>query len=90
MGKLKIRVTGYVEGMCRNEQDKVRSHLYAITDKGDYYPMCGWGWNRSDGTAYSIFRGHTSARGTCKTCQKNVDAHRAPVIGGWPHKTKWI
>lgn len=81
--------TGYVEGLDRNEQHKVRSHLYKETPDG-LYPMCGYGWNRSDGEAFSIFRGHKSSRGTCKACIKNIKAGKDPVFNGFPHKTKWI
>lgn len=78
-----------IEGMCRNDQHAVRSHLYAKID-GEYYPMCGYGWNRSDGDGFSIFRGHQSARGTCKLCKRNVEAGKSPVKDGWPHSTKWL
>lgn len=79
----------FIEGMCRNEQHRVRSHLYVSVD-GELYPMCGYGWNRSDGQGFSIFRGHKSNRGTCKLCIKNVNAGKPPVTDGFPHKTKWI
>lgn len=101
-----------IEGMCRNEQHKVRSHLYMavkevmpIEEVSSYrtdavvngkvevtnlYPMCGYGWNRSNGQSYSIFRGNKSARGTCKLCMRNLEAGKNPVIEGFPHKTKWI
>lgn len=82
-------MSDYIEGMCRNDQDKVRSHMYAVID-GKYFPMCGYGWNRSDGEAFSIFRGHHSARGTCQLCLNNIAANKPPVRNGWPHKTKWL
>ena len=78
-----------IEGMCRNDQDTVRSHLYAKID-GDLWPMCGYGWNRSGGHRFSIFRGHHSARGTCKLCQRNVTAGKPPVMDGWDHRTRWL
>lgn len=80
----------YVEGMCRNDQHKVRSHMYAMREDGQLLPMCGYGWNRLGGQAFSIFRGHQSARGTCKLCLKNIAAGKSPITDGWPHKTKWI
>ena len=83
------KVIEYVHGMCRNEQDKVRSHLYVETPKG-LLPMCDYGWNRSDGERYSIFRGHKSARGVCKICIKRRDAGLPPVIKARPHKTRWL
>ena len=79
----------YVEAMCRNEGDKVRSHIYKKT-KGDLYPMCGYGWNRLDGDGFSIFRWHKSRRGTCKTCLKGMEQGKDPIVDGWAHKTKWL
>lgn len=79
----------YVTGACRNEPDATRAHLYADTDEG-LFPMCGYGWNRSDGTSLSILRGHGSRRGTCRLCKKNAEQGRPPVKNGWPHKTKWL
>lgn len=96
----------FIEAMCRNDQHKVRSHLYEVfhrepemTDDGaiiaescgpDYAPMCGYGWNRSDGESFSILRGHRSARGTCQLCKANVEANKPAVTDGWAHKTKWL
>ena len=83
-------VVEYIPGICRNEQDKVRSHTYARTAAGNYWPMCDYGWNRSDGARFSIFRGHISNRGHCKLCNANEAAGRRPVICARPHKTKWL
>lgn len=105
-------MTKFVEAVCRNEQDKVKSHLYKevaelvpVEELSSYavdavrdgkvevtnlYPMCGYGWNRNDGDSFSIFRGHRSRRGTCKTCLNNIEKNKEPVKNGWPHKTKWI
>lgn len=61
----------YVEGMDRNEQDKVVSHIYAGKVKGDPEgPLCVRGWNRSDGMGFSIFRGNQSAIGTRTVCRR--------------------
>ncbi|MGI9485433.1 MAG: hypothetical protein ACR2RF_06035 [Geminicoccaceae bacterium] len=79
----------FVEGMCRNDQDAARSHFYERVD-GDYWPMCGYGWNRSDGHAFSIFRGHRSMRGTCKICLRNIAADKPSLKEGWEHPTKWL
>ena len=79
-----------ITGVCRNEPNATRHHLYVYGDDGELYPMCGYGWNRSDGTAFSIFRGHTSDLGECALCRKNLDAGKPPVTGGWHHKTRWI
>jgi hypothetical protein len=84
-----VILEGYVEGICRNEGDKVRSHLYKEVD-GNVYPMCGYGWNRSNGTRLSVFMGHSSAKGTCRRCLDNMNAGKAPVTEGWEHRTKWI
>ena len=79
----------YVIGADRNNPDDVRSHLYANTPAG-LLPMCGYGWNRSDGEALSILRGYRSARGICLLCQRNIDEGREPVKAGFRHKTKWL
>lgn len=50
------------------------THLYElgenIMDFGN--PMCVRGWNRENGTAYSIFRGHVSEAGLCKVCVRRA------------------
>lgn len=95
----------YVEAIGRNEgEDKQHSHLYVLvsqpTDvaamvglraRTGYLPMCRYGWNRSDGEGFSIFRGHRGARGLCKICQKRLAAG-LPGVESKPgsHKTKWI
>jgi len=81
--------TGIVIGACRNEPDESRAHLYKYVDN-ELYPMCGYGWNRSNGNAFSILRGWGSQRGTCKLCENNVKAGKQPVMDGFPHKTKWL
>lgn len=78
-------------GVDRNDPDGVRSHLYVPDPEvGGLVPMCGYGWNRSDGSAFSIFRGWASRRGICKLCERNLAAGRPPVTEGWPHPTRWI
>lgn len=82
----------YVEAIGRNEgEEKGHSHLYATEDDRNYLPMCRYGWNRSDGAAFSIFRGHVGARGACKICRKRADAglHGVEAQPG-SHKTKWL
>jgi len=73
----------------RNEPDNSRAHYYAHTKHG-LLPMCGYGWNRSDGSSFSVLRGWTSRRGTCKLCERNITADKPPVKNGFPHKTKWL
>lgn len=82
-------VTGYCSGQDRNE-DWATVHTYAIMEDGRLLPMCGYGWNRSGGEAFSILRGSPGTQGDCKLCAKNVAAGRPPVEGGFPHRTKWL
>lgn len=86
-------VVGYRAGEDRNEAAYGRRstiHTYAMMDDGELWPMCGYGWNRSDGTRFSIFRNAPGTEGDCKVCGKNVAAGRLPVFDGFPHKTKWL
>lgn len=79
----------FVVGMGRNPgEEKQVSHLY-LFDGDDYYPMCGYAWNRSRGEAFSIFRGHVGAKGICKLCEKNK-AKGLTGVPPWPHKTRWL
>lgn len=82
----------FVEAIGRNPGEELQhSHLYFYDkNNGGLTPMCTYGWNRSDGEGYSILRGHTGARGTCKRCLKRARAGDAPLFNGAPHKTKWI
>lgn len=82
-------VIGYRSGSCRND-DQALSHTYAMLTDGGLFPMCGYGWNRSDGERFSIFRGTPGTEGDCKLCRKNVAASKQPVFQGFPHKTKWL
>ena len=83
------KVIGYRSGSDRNN-DNALSHTYAMMDDGELYPMCGYGWNRSDGTGFSIFRGTQNTEGDCKLCRKNVAARKPPVMDGFKHKTRWL
>jgi len=78
----------YRAGTCRNDMN-ARSHTYAETDDG-LLPMCSYGWNRSDGMAFSIIRSEIGTEGKCKLCRKNVAAGKPPVKDGFPHPTKWL
>jgi hypothetical protein len=83
-------ITAFRSGSCRNEPHR-KSHTYVETRiEGELYPMCGYGWNRSDGEAFSIFRGSFGVAGTCERCRKNLIDGKPPVMNGWPHKTKWL
>ena len=78
----------YRSGTDRNDQSAL-THTY-IDDEDGLWPMCGYGWNRSDGDRLSIFRGSPGTEGRCKLCRKNVAAGKPPVKDGFPHKTKWL
>jgi hypothetical protein len=81
-------IISYRSGQCRNDR-YAKTHTYAETADG-LYPMCGYGWNRSDGTGFSIFRKTPGTQGECKLCQKNLAAGKAPVTDAFPHKTRWL
>ena len=81
----------YVEAIGRNPGEQYQhSHLYAVDDDGNYFPMCIYGWNRSDGEGFSIFRGHSGSKGLCKICKRRVEANLPPIKDGSKHKTKWL
>ena len=82
----------YVTGMGRNEgEDNLVTHLYEGSYESPGSPMCRFGWNRSNGAAYSIFRNNISNKGICKTCQKRAEKGlpSVPAVEG-SHKTKWL
>jgi hypothetical protein len=79
-------VVGYRSGQCRNDENAL-SHTYAMMEDGELWPMCGYGWNRSDGER---FRSAPGTEGRCKLCRANVAAGKPPVIDGFPHKTRWL
>lgn len=73
---------GYVEGLGRDIPAPRRSHLYKGTFNDPGLPMCRYGWNRDDGTAYSIFRGNRGDDGLCKICLKRATAGLDGVKAG--------
>lgn len=80
----------YVEAVGRNPgEEKGRSHLYLLED-GEYTPMCEFGWNRSDGERFSIFRGWRGHRGLCRTCSNRAEKGLEPIREARGHKTQWI
>lgn len=83
------RVLFYRSGQCRNDE-RALSHTYAQTAAGKLWPMCDYGWNRSGGAGFSIFRGAPNTEGDCKICDRNVAAGRRPVLRARPHKTRWL
>ncbi|TMJ04315.1 MAG: hypothetical protein E6G97_07370 [Alphaproteobacteria bacterium] len=82
-------VVDYRAGQDRNEA-RALSHTYAMMSDGELWPMCGYGWNRSGGERFSIFRSAPGTRGDCKLCARNVAAGKPPVTDGFAHKTKWL
>jgi hypothetical protein len=83
------KVAYYLAGSCRND-DEALSHTYAHTVAGNYWPMCEYGWNRSDGHRFSILRGPPGTEGNCKLCRKAVEAGKRPVHRPRGHKTRWL
>ena len=83
------KVIGYRAGEDRGD-DTALSHTYAMTSAGHLWPMCEYGWNRSNGHRYSIFRGSPGSEGDCKLCRANVAAGKRPVVRPRGHKTKWL
>lgn len=81
----------YCEAIGRNVgEEKGHSHLYYVDKRGNYWPLCMYGWNRSDGERFSIFRGHRGDKGLCKLCAKARDAGSKGLRKPVPHKTKWL
>lgn len=82
----------FIIGADRNNPDEARAHLYEVMPGDEYElrPMCTYGWNRSDGSAFSILRGNGSARGTCKICTRRRDADLPALEVGGAHKTRWV
>lgn len=85
-----LKVIDYIIAADRNNPDEARAHWYAITEDHDYWPMCIYGWNRSDGDSFSILRGNGSARGVCKVCQIRKEKKLEPIFYPTRHKTKWL
>jgi hypothetical protein len=82
-------VAFYRAGQCRND-DNALSHTYAEMESGDLWPMCGYGWNRSNGHRFSIFRGAPGSEGDCKICARRVRLNLPPVLEGIERPTRWI
>lgn len=67
--------TKYRPGLGRDYPHPKRSHLYEIGDNVmDFkYPMCSYGWNRDNGTSYSIWRNQIGDKGVCRLCIKRAN-----------------
>lgn len=76
-------------GQCRNN-DRALSHTYAEMKNGDLWPMCDYGWNRSNGNRFSIFRGTPGSEGDCKICARRLRLKLPPVTQAFAHKTRWF
>lgn len=79
---------GYILGQDRNDMNLV-THIY----KGDFnnpgLPMCVRGWNRSDGSGYSIFRGNVGNVGICRICTRRMLEGKEGVPSR-KRKTRWL
>ena len=63
---------GYGIGISRDDRgEKTVAHLYKLDDGTFGKPMCEKGYTHGI-YGYSIFRGHTSPKGICKTCMKRA------------------
>lgn len=81
----------YVEAIGRNPgEGRQVSHIYVDDGSGDLEPLCRWGWNRSDGKGFSIFRGHRGGKGLCRVCARRMAAGEVQGPGPSNRKTKWI
>lgn len=89
MTEMAFGVVSYRSGTDRNDESAL-THTYADMADGNLWPMCGYGWNRSNGDRFSIFRGSPGTQGDCKVCERNVRLGKPPVTDGFPHKTKWL
>lgn len=75
----------YISGQSRDHNDDHKvTHLYYGTFDEPGWPMCVRGWNRDDGTGYSIWRGNISPAGLCKICQRRAALNLPPI----PRKTQ--
>lgn len=83
------KVDFYRSGQCRNNPNAL-THTYAETMAGGLWPMCDYGFNRSDGEGFSIFRGSPNTQGDCKICARNVAAGKRPLTKSFAHKTRWL
>ena len=70
---IKCEMDGYIIGLDRsyNSDKIVVSHIYKGTFDEPEKPMCKKGWNRNNGTGFSIWRNNLGL-GICKTCLKNT------------------
>lgn len=80
---------GYMPGLVRDirnalgkrtpEGDPTLAHLYKGNFADPGFPMCRHGWNRENGTKYSIWRNRTGSIGICRICIMRVEKKLNPV-----------
>jgi hypothetical protein len=76
---------GYVVGLGRDFPHPKVSHLYKGTFEDPGLPMCRRGWNRFNGGAYSIWRGHSGER-ICAVCMRRAASGKDGVLAtSHPH-----
>jgi len=63
---------GYIPGQDRDTDRGQVTHLYKGTFGDLGLPMCKRGWNRDEGTSYSIWRNNIGKGGICKVCFKRA------------------
>jgi hypothetical protein len=69
----------YITGLGRDYPHPKLAHLYEGPFSDPGLPMCARGWNRDDGTSYSIWRNNVGVNGICKICQRRADKGLAGV-----------
>lgn len=79
-----------VWGVCRNEPDARKAHAYV----GDSYhslegPLCPYGWNRSGGFGFSIFRNNVGRLGRCVLCESAIMRGDLTPVEPKARKTRW-
>lgn len=63
---------GYITGLGRDYPAPKLAHLYEGTFDEPGNPMCVRGWNRDNGTSYSIWRNNMGERGVCLICLRRA------------------
>jgi hypothetical protein len=63
---------GYITGLGRDYPHPNKSHLYRGTLDAPKEPLCKKGWNRDNGTGFSIWRNVVGTRGNCLICIKKA------------------
>lgn len=81
-GVLEDHPEGYILGLGRDIPEPRVSHLYKGIFEDPGQPMCRRGYNRDDGTSYSIFRGRMGNAGICVKCLRRAQEG----LDGFPPK----